>query len=182
MKNFYYELLTSTLNPEFDPKDYLRHEDAINELINNLNISVEETQELISKIERISGYQNDKIAEIDIYTKVDYVRLVICAVSIATVSYSLFSFLNVSAPYSFMASMVLMSLVLFANMLAVRLIGKNIEKKSILRAAFAEHALNTLYAKRQQKEFFTRSDNVYSRADFNRLLEENRQLLVARNV
>ncbi len=182
MKNFYYELLTSTLNPEFDPKDFLGHEEAMDELINNLNISIDETQELIAKIERIAVYQNDKIAELEAYTRVDYVRLVVCAVAAASVSFMTFSFLGVSSLFSFILSMVIMSAVLFANMLAVRLIRKSIEKQSLNRGAFAEHALNTLYAKRQQKEFFTRSDNVYSRADFNRLLDENRQLIVARSI
>lgn len=182
MKNFYYELLTGTLNPEFDPKDFLGHEDAMNELVANLNISVDETQELIAKIERIGDYQNDKIASIDAYTRIDYVRLVVCAVAAASVTFMTFSFLNVPSLYCFILSMIIMSAVLFANMLAIKLIGKNIEKQSLLRGAFAEHALNTLYAKRQQMEFFTRSDNVYSKADFNRLLEESRQLIVARSM
>lgn len=182
MKNFYYELLTSTLNPEFNPKDYLGHEEAINELINNLNISVDETQELIAKIERIGNYQNEKIAEIEAYKQIDYVRLVICAVTVATVSYLACSVTDISPMVSFIVSMIIMSVALFVNMLAVRFIGNVLEEQSLSRGAFAEHALNTLYAKRQQKEFFTRSDNVYSRADFDRLLEKNQQLIVARSI
>lgn len=183
MKNFYYELLTSTLSPEFDPKEYIGHDQAINELVNNLNISVDETQEMIDKIKKISAYQNSKIAEIDAYTKVDFVRLILCAVSVASVTFMICSsLLGVSPLVSFILSMVFMSTALSVNIIVVRMIGKRIVKRSISRGSFAEHALNTLYAKRQQKEFFTRADSVYSRADFDRLLDESRQLIVARSI
>lgn len=183
MKNFYYELLTGTLNLEFDPDDYLEHEDAIDELVNNLNITIEETQELISKIEKVEKFQTDKIAEIEAYTKVDYVRFIICAVTVASVTFILFLQLGVLATYSFIFAMVIMSLALIANMIAIKVMSRNSTQKSLIRGAFAEHALNTLYTKkRQQAEVFMRSNRVYSRADFDKLLEETKQLIVARNV
>lgn len=182
--NFYYDVLSDCVKVDFDPKDYIPNDMAVEELIENIDLSNDCGNYLVMRIEGISSSQAQIASNAAGQKRFDFVKLGLVLVGAAITGYLISTILlQLPGEYCFVISMISLCAALLIYYLVSRYRNSVREKEAVCRGSFAEHALNELLAKRQKTDFFTRIDDaeIRSQKDFERLISENQNLVTEIN-
>lgn len=161
MKNFYFDVMDGTLQDNFEVEEYIPHSAAIDELSEDIAMSPDEVQELVEKIEKVSRKQTEK-ADKYVGQGFSLFSAMLFAALIASFVFMFCLEANIGSQMSFIAATITVLLGEAIGWFLYRTAAKLDRERAINRGAFAEKALNTLLAKRQQTNFFTDNGKVFT--------------------